>query len=111
MAPELCAAPAAAPIGSPADVFGLAATLHHAVGGAPPFPRPPGARASGDPEARFPQLARDPHPLPGRTPRELAELLRAGLAREPAARPTAAELAAGLEPLVARLPRMMLGRR
>jgi eukaryotic-like serine/threonine-protein kinase len=122
MAPELCAASAsaavasapretAAPIGSPADIFGLAATLQHALTGEPPFPRPAGARQSTDPAARFPQLVRDPEPLPSRTPPELAALLRAGLARDARARPTAAAFAAGLEPLVARLPRMVLGRR
>jgi eukaryotic-like serine/threonine-protein kinase len=110
MAPEICG-PTGAPIGAPADVFGLAATLHHAVAGAPPFPRPAGAREARDPAVRFPQLARDPESLPARTPAELAALLRAGLARDPAQRPTAADFAGELEPLVARLPRMVLGRR
>jgi serine/threonine protein kinase len=50
--------------------------------------------------------------VPRRTPRELAELLDAGLDPEPANRPTAAEFAGRLEPLVAALPtRMTLGRR
>jgi serine/threonine protein kinase len=103
MAPEQCD-PERGPIGPPADVFGLAATLHHAVSGVRPFAR--------DGAARFPQLERDAAPLPRRVPRELASLLSAALARDPAARPTAAELAAGLEPLVARLPRrLVLGRR
>jgi eukaryotic-like serine/threonine-protein kinase len=103
MAPEQCD-PAFGRIGPPADVFGLAATLHHAVGGTRPFAR--------DGEQRFPQLERPPAPLPRHVPGALAELLEAALAREAAARPTAAELAAGLEPLVAALPRkLMLGRR
>ncbi len=103
MAPEQCD-PAAGTIGPAADVFGLAATLWHAVGGERPFPRR-GAE-------RFPQLSREPSPLPRRVPRELASLLRAALARDPAARPTAGELAHGLEPLVASLPRrLVLGRR
>jgi serine/threonine protein kinase len=103
MAPEQCD-PAFGPVGPPADVFGLAATLHHAVGGARPFAR--------DGEQRFPQLERDPAPLPRHVPRALADLLRAALARRAADRPTAAELATGLEPLVAGLPRrLMLGRR
>jgi serine/threonine protein kinase len=118
MAPELCrageggAAGAGGAIGPPADVFGLAATLQHALTGTPPFPRPDGARESADPAVRFPQLARDPAPLPRRTTRELADLLRAGLARDPSERPRAAEFANALEPLVGRLPRrMLLGRR
>jgi eukaryotic-like serine/threonine-protein kinase len=102
MAPEQCEA-ARGPIGPPADVFGLSATLWHAVSGHRPFPRR-GAE-------RFPQLTRDPEPLPRRVPGELASLLRAGLDRDAASRPTAAELAAGLEPLVAALPhRLVLGR-
>jgi serine/threonine protein kinase len=105
MAPEQCDPRGPIdPLGPPADVFGLAATLHHAIGGRRPFPRR-GAE-------RFPQTTRDPEPLPRRVPPALAELLRAALARDAADRPTAAEFAAGLEPLVAALPRrMVLGRR
>jgi serine/threonine protein kinase len=101
MAPEQCAPDGR--IGPAADVFGLAATLFHAVAGGKPF-APDGER--------FPQLRRAPEPLPRRTPSALAELLRAGLDVEPAARPAAAEVALGLEPLVSALPqRMTLGRR
>jgi serine/threonine-protein kinase len=102
MAPEQCGPGA---IGPPADVFGLAATLQHALTGRPPFPREPGARDSPDATVRFPQLVRDPEPLPRRVPRTLAAALRAGLQRDPAQRPTAAELAGALEPLVTALPR------
>jgi eukaryotic-like serine/threonine-protein kinase len=109
MAPEQCGA---GEVGSPADVFGLAATLHHALTGRVPFPRDPGAREAAEAEARFPQLVREPEPLPRRTPRALADALHAGLARDPADRPTAAELATALEPLVDRVPRrLVLGRR
>jgi len=101
MAPEQCRPDGR--IGPPADVFGLAAKLHHAIAGEPPF-APDGER--------FPQLRGAPRPLPRRTPPELVALLRAGLDAEPGARPAAAELAAGLEPLVSALPRRMtLGRR
>ncbi len=103
MAPEQCD-PSRGSVGPPADVFGLAATLHHAVSAMRPFAR--------DGAARFPQLERDAAPLPRRVPRELASLLAAALARDPVARPSAAEFAAGLEPLVAGLPRrFVLGRR
>lgn len=101
MAPEQCEPDGR--IGPPADVFGLAATLHHAVSGAHPF-------ASDG--RRFPQLRTAPAALPRRTPPELTALLRAALDPEPASRPTAARFAAGLEPLVSALPRRMtLGRR
>ena len=103
MAPEQCDRAHGA-IGTASDVFGLAATLHHAVGGRRPFPRGEGER--------LPQLTRAPEPLPRRAPRELSSLLLAALAVDPAARPTAAEFAAGLEPLVAAMPhRLVLGRR
>jgi eukaryotic-like serine/threonine-protein kinase len=103
MAPEQCD-PSRGVVGPPADVFGLAATLHHAVSGERPFAR--------DGAARFPQLERDAPPLGRRVPPELASLLAAGLDRSPGARPSAAEFAAGLEPLVAGLPRrFVLGRR
>ena len=106
MAPEQAAPMEGRSLGPPADVFGLGATLHHALGGRRPFPR-----AAGDPE-RFPQLTRPPVPLPRRTPPALVELLAAMLEVDPAARPTAAEVATGLEPLVAALPRRLaLGRR
>jgi eukaryotic-like serine/threonine-protein kinase len=113
MAPEQCRAGRdGGPVGPPADVWGLGATLHHAVSGAPPFPRPPGARRSPDREARFPQLVRAPEPLPRRTPPALADIVAACLAPRPADRPTAAEVAAALEPLVLALPRgLVLPRR
>jgi eukaryotic-like serine/threonine-protein kinase len=96
MAPEQCD-PSDGAVGPPADVFGLGATVYHAVAGRRPF------RRVGD--ERFPQLTRDPDPLPRRVPPALARLLTAALARDPADRPAAAEFAAGLEPLVAALPR------
>ena len=112
MAPEQCLPGRAGRVGPPADVFGLGATLHHVLSGAPPFRRARDARESRDPEIRWPQLARDPEPLPRRIPARLAELVLRCLARDPAERPAAAEVAAELEPLVAALPRPMgLGRR
>ena len=111
MAPEQCA-PGSAPIGPAADVFGLGATLFHAVAGTRPFPREKDDRNAEDPEVRFPQLRLGPVDLPPRTPPALAELLAAMLDRDPAARPTAGECAVALEPLVDALPRkMVLGRR
>ncbi len=115
MAPEQVAAGGPggeARVGPPTDVFGLGATLHHALTGSVPFPRADGARESNDPAVRWPQLVRAPEPVPRRVPPALAALVRRCLDPDPAARPAAAEVAAELEPLVAGLPRaMILGRR
>ncbi len=101
MAPEQCAPDGR--LGPPADVFGLAATLYTGLTGTRPF---------APCEDRFPQLTAAPAPLPRRTPPALAEPVLAGLAPDPASRPTAREFAHALEPLVAALPRRMtLGRR
>jgi serine/threonine protein kinase len=108
MAPEQCLDSAGAtPIGPAADVFGLGATLFHALAGRKPFPREPGARDSADPLVRFPQLREEPLPLPRHLPRPLTDLVGRMLARDPAARPPAAQVAAQLEPLAAALPRKM----
>jgi eukaryotic-like serine/threonine-protein kinase len=108
MAPEQCDPQRyAGAIGPAADVWGLGATLHHAVSGERPFPRPEGAGDSDDPELRFPQLYEQPQPLPARVPDELGQLLAEALDADSAGRPTAAQVAARLEPLVAALPRKM----
>jgi eukaryotic-like serine/threonine-protein kinase len=103
MAPEQCAPGAGEPIGPPADVFGLGATLFHALTGERPFPR--------DGEERHPQLTRDPPRPPKRTPREIAALLSAMLARRPADRPTAREVVSALEPVVSELTARRAARR
>lgn len=105
MAPEQCVsrAEAEAPIGPATDVWGLGATLFHAVSGEKPF-----RRGSGDAGAeRFPQLVEDPLPLPDWLPEELSALILQTLKRDPAGRPSCAELVERLQPLVAALPRKM----
>jgi serine/threonine protein kinase len=113
MAPEQCDPDShAGEIGSPADVWGLGATLHHAVSGGVPFPRPKGARDSDDPLVRFPQLREEPRTLPGGVPLPLRELIGRCLARRPEDRISASELVGQLQPLVAELPRKLtFGRR
>jgi serine/threonine protein kinase len=114
MAPEQCDTDTyAGRLGAPADVWGLGATVFHALTGKVPFPRPKGAsRESEDPVARWPQLVDEPRPLPKRVPAALADVLLATLRKDPAERPSAAEVAMGLEPLVAALPRKLaFGRR
>jgi eukaryotic-like serine/threonine-protein kinase len=105
MAPEQCD-PESWPgaIGPAADVWGLGATLYHAITGGVPFPRPSGARESADPTVRFPQLVHEPDPLPKDVPALLGDLILKMLTKQPAERPAAGELASVLEPLVAELP-------
>jgi serine/threonine protein kinase len=106
MAPEQCAPERFdEPVGPAADVWGLGATLYRSVAPTRPFPREKSARDSDVPEERFPQLVRAPEPLPAELPEELAALISSMLDPDPAARPTAGEVAERLEPLVAELPR------
>lgn len=113
MPPEQCGTEAfRGQIGPASDVFGIGATLYHCVAGKLPFPRPKSARRHPDPAVRFPQLHRDPEPLPARVAPALAEIILSTLAKDPNQRPSAAELALSLEPLVAALPRKLtFGRR
>jgi eukaryotic-like serine/threonine-protein kinase len=110
MAPEQCVPREEAlhPIGPATDVWGLGATLFHAVSGKKPFPSGTG----NDGAARFPQLVDDPRPLPEWIPGELAQLLLDMLDRDTERRPSCAEAVERLQPLVAELPRnMTLSRR
>jgi serine/threonine protein kinase len=99
-------------VGPPADVWGLGATLYHAVAGKVPFRRPRSRNDDAPLEDRFPQLEDEPRPWPRRVPEALSEAIFACLDKDPARRPTAAELATMLQPLVAKLPsKIVLGRR
>ncbi|MDT0186940.1 serine/threonine-protein kinase [Microbacterium sp. ARD31] len=105
MSPEQCdpTGPGDAVPSYASDVWGLGATLFHAVAGRRPF-------ASGDPDAddvrlRFPQLVAPPAPLPDRVPPVVAEVVLACLRLDPAQRPLPHEIADALEPVLAGLPR------
>jgi len=112
MPPEQCAPGEAGEIGPPADVWGLAATLFHAVTGRTPFSRPASTADDATPEERYPQLVEDPVAPERRIPAGLMDPVMAGLAKKPADRPTAAELALAFQPEVAALPKKIrLGRR
>jgi serine/threonine protein kinase len=108
MPPEQCQpAEHVGEIGPASDVWGLGATLYHAVVGEVPFPRPRDAGSSDDPHVRFPQLVQPPRALPHGVPGALRELIAATLAEAPQDRPSAGEVALALEPLVAELPRKL----
>jgi serine/threonine protein kinase len=103
MAPEQ-AAPGSVVIGSPSDVWGIGVTLFEAASGYHPFPQ---VRE----EERWPQIENDPLPIAEDLPYPFKEVVLSAIEKSPANRPSAAELAEGLEPVLAALPtRPRLGR-
>jgi serine/threonine protein kinase len=102
MAPEQCGVPSFGEMGVAADVWGLGVTLYESIAGTLPFPR--GDRDA-SPHERFPQLMREPAPLPRDVPRDLARPVLSCLEKRPEDRPTAADLATVLQSLAAALPR------
>jgi eukaryotic-like serine/threonine-protein kinase len=102
MAPEQCD-PSRAPVGPAADVWGVGATLYHAIAGRRPFPRAEEYDKS-DPIQRWPQLNSPPEPLPGDVPGQLSDVVLECLQPDPGERPPAVEVVARMEPLIAGLP-------
>ena len=112
MAPEQ-SAPGTAELGPTADIWGIGATLFHAVAGEVPFPRPGYDKAEHEhvPEVRFPQLAAEMPRLPKDVAQPIREIVEQCLQRDPAARPAASDIVAMMEPMIGLLPtKPVLGR-
>lgn len=108
MAPEQCVPERFSEIGPASDIWGLGVTLYEALTRVRPFPAASDPASTGG-RGRYPQLAADPFPLPADFPHPLTDAVLSCLARDPADRPTAAELAGAFEPWVASLPSPRLG--
>lgn len=103
MAPEQCDPPTSGTPGFASDIWGVGATLFHAIAGYRPFDEGrPDAAGLGE---RFPQLVELPYGLPDHVPGDVAKLVHACLEPDPGNRPLPHELAEGLEPALARMPR------
>ena len=86
-----------------ADVWGLGATLFHAIAGYRPFPD--GDADSDDVRGRFPQLVDLAYALPDKIPDDVAKVVLATLEPDPADRPLPHEIAEGLQPALERAPK------
>jgi serine/threonine protein kinase len=103
MAPEQAARGADGEVpGHASDVWGLGATLFHAIAGERPFRD--GDRDAVEPVARHPQLVDRPRPLPPRVPHEVVKVVHAALEPRPADRPLPHEVVQAMEPVLAALP-------
>jgi serine/threonine protein kinase len=103
MAPEQCLPGRRGRPGPESDVWGLGATLFHAVAGYRAFPE--GDRRARDRELRYPQLVEAPAELPETAPHEVQKIIMAALEPDPVDRPLPHELAEALEPVMARQPK------
>ena len=106
MAPEQCDPPSSGTPDFATDVWGLGATLFEAIAGYRPFDD--GDEAAEDPAMRFPQLAELAYGLPEKVAPDVAKVVLSCLEPDPADRPLPHELAEGLEPALARLPKARL---
>jgi eukaryotic-like serine/threonine-protein kinase len=103
MSPEQCRPDAEVRVGPAADVWGLGVTLYQAACGERPFEK--GNPDSSEPNERWPQLVDPPKALDDRVTRAIADPVMACLDRDPADRPTPAEIADRLELVLEGLPK------
>jgi eukaryotic-like serine/threonine-protein kinase len=108
MAPEQCVPTRERRPGHASDMWGIGATLFHALAGYRPFEDGSDDADASD-DLRWPQLVEEPRLLPETVPDDLAKPILACLDPDPAARPTPAALAEALEPLMGALPKPRLG--
>ncbi len=94
--------------GFASDVWGLGTSLFYAAAGFRPFPHEDGASDADDCDARWPQRSLPPAPLPDRVDPGLRKAIEACLTVDPAGRPTPADVAGMLEPMLSALPRPRL---
>jgi serine/threonine-protein kinase len=103
MAPEQCDPPTSGTPGFASDIWGVGATLFHAIAGYRPFDE--GDPEAGDPAERYPQLAHLAYSLPDSVASDVSKIVLAALEPDPANRPLPHELAEGLQPALERAPK------
>jgi serine/threonine protein kinase len=102
MAPEQVEPPKRGRPGPASDVWGVGATLYHAIEGVAPFD---GDHRSEVVAERWPQVENEAPPFSVRVRPDVAAVVRSCLARDPAARPQPQELAESLEAALTDLPK------
>jgi serine/threonine-protein kinase len=84
------------------DVWGLGATLFHAVAGYRAFDK--GSEDAEELGGRLRQLVDEPYDLPDDVPGPVSEVIAATLSKDPAKRPLPSEVVDAFEPVLAGLP-------